>query len=291
VVLNGAGQQWAPPPDVNIPTPPTSQTTSESKALGVLRKLLGEADTDWTCREQGGAVLTIIKMGARKTMIPVIPAMLEEDKVTVIVLPLKSLMDDYICKLGKWEVLYEFFDGSTSRLRVVANIILVSADIARMPNWKHTIGELHQRKLMVHLTFDEGQFTFDGEDFRKEALGNLYELCMFDCMQLVVMSAMISEASVPALKEAFGLTEDIIIFRTKTTRLEIRYAPRSKQDVTSRTIDLVHEHMATFAEWDRGLPFVTYLDDRETLKCLLVVNFYAGKGAKDPKAAKVSRPP
>ena len=304
MVPSGAGgRPQAPPPDIDIPTPPTSQTTSESQALGVLRKLLGEADANWTCREQRGAVLAvmerqadvlaIIKTGAGKTMIPVIPAMLEEDKITVIVLPLKSLMDDYIRKLGEWDVPYEFFDGSTSRLRGVANIILVSADMARMPNWKQAIGELHQRKPMVRLTFDEGQFAFDGEDFRKEALGNLYELRMFDCTQLVVMSATISEASVPALKEAFGLTDDVVVFRTKTTRPEIRYAleaPRSKRDVTSRTVDLVRSHTATFAERDRGLIFVTYLDDGETLKRLLEVDFYAGKGAKDPKT-KASGPP
>jgi hypothetical protein len=84
----------------------------------------------------------------------------------------------------------------------------------QFPNWKQAAGELHQRKLIHCACLDECHFAFTGDDFRKFALGNLYELCMLEYTQLMVMSATVPNISVLYLKEVFLLTPDIQIFHT-----------------------------------------------------------------------------
>jgi len=264
----------------------------------MLRKLVDDPKATWTCDEQRDAVLAacahqvdvlaIIKTGAGKTMIPLIAAMLDKNKTTVIVLPLKSLMDDYKFKLDRMKVPFEQFTGAP-RLRGVANIILVSVDMFQFPTWRQAAGELHIRKPIHRSCLDECHFAFTDNNFRQSALGNLYELRMFECTQLIVMSATVAEASVPHLIDLFELTDNVATFRTPTTRPEIRYVlekPRSKSEIMSRTFDLVRSHTATFGPNDRGLIFVTYLEDGEALKTLLKVDFYAGRGGNQLKPAE-----
>jgi hypothetical protein len=270
----------------------TPSDISEDRALGMLRRLLGQGEAQWTCGEQRDAVqaaivrrqdvLAIIKTGAGKSMIPIIPAMLEKNMTTVIVLPLKSLVDDYVRKLNDMRVPFEHFDGSTARLRGTTSLILVSADMAKTAQWKQAAGELHLRKPIVRSCFDEGHFALTEDDrFRRVALGNMHELRMFDCTQLIVMSATVRKVSVPTLIASFMLTEDVCIFRTGSARPEIRYVlerARSKSQILSRTSNLVRRHTGGFASEDRGLIFVAYIDDGKALKEMLKVDFYAGGG-------------
>jgi superfamily II DNA helicase RecQ len=219
----------------------------------MLQQLLKDEKVDWTCVKQRDAVTTamdyqdvlvIIKTRAGKTMIPLIPAMLEKDKTTVIVLPLKSLIEDYVEKLERMVVPFEHFNGAP-HLWGLTNIILVSADIFWFSPWKQTAGELHQRKPIYHVCFDEGHFVFTGDDFSKLALGSLYKLCMFECTQVLAMSAMVMEVSVPYLLNVFMLTNTICIFHTPTTHPEIRYVLEklcTKDGIMSRMFDIAHSH-------------------------------------------------
>lgn len=79
----------------------------ESSALGVMRNLLNSNTATWISNHQRDAVLqamackndliVVLPTGGGKTMIPIIPACLEACELTVIIVPLRSLLQDYVC--------------------------------------------------------------------------------------------------------------------------------------------------------------------------------------------------
>ena len=81
----------------------------EERAKAVLRKLLDKPDAEWSCDEQRQAVLLackgeedgliLMKTGSGKTMVALIPTVLDKKRITVLILPLKSLITDYKAKL------------------------------------------------------------------------------------------------------------------------------------------------------------------------------------------------
>ena len=149
----------------------------ETAAKEVLRKVLGNQNAEWTCEEQKNAVLEVLQLkhdvlvilrtGAGKTMLPIIASQLEEDNVTVVVLPLKSLMSDYCRRLKDMGIQYELFLGQVTRQLTGAHrLILVSADMAKQTHWKQCLTELHERRPVKRLFFDEGHFAVTGSSFR-----------------------------------------------------------------------------------------------------------------------------
>src|SRR5262245_45947769 len=111
----------------------------EPSAKQILCKILRNDRAEWTCKEQKEAILTVLQLrqdaiiamrtGSGKTMLPIIASQLETDHVTIVVLPLKSLMNDYIRRLNKMGIGHEVFEGKETKCLTGAhNLVLVSAD-------------------------------------------------------------------------------------------------------------------------------------------------------------------
>ena len=93
----------------------------EQAALDGLRKLLGQPDATWTSPLQRDAVMTVLNTekdvlailttSSGKSMLSLIPALLERHLVTVLILPLKSLITDYKRKLDKMHFPYLHYTG------------------------------------------------------------------------------------------------------------------------------------------------------------------------------------
>ena len=131
-------QATGPPSDTSqplTPAPPYAQeelsltepllgSSLEERALAAMRKLLGKHNASWKSEGQRQAVLAVLeckrdvlavlKTGEGKTMLFLLPALLEEGRVTVVVVPLISLMTDYERKLTRDRIPFEVFrDGRT----------------------------------------------------------------------------------------------------------------------------------------------------------------------------------
>ena len=86
-------------------------------ALGALRTLLQRSDADWSSPQQRQAVIAILECqrdvlaimatGSGKTMLILIPVLVEPDKTTVVILPLNSLMDDLCRRLNGFSIPYD----------------------------------------------------------------------------------------------------------------------------------------------------------------------------------------
>jgi superfamily II DNA helicase RecQ len=277
--------------DLNEPEMPLKTISLEDRALEAMRAIIKKPDTTWSCPEQRIAVnqvlnlkrdvLAIMRTGSGKSMLMILPTLIEGNSITVGVLPLRSLMSDYERRLTGMGLGYEKYEGGIF-LRGASNLILVSADKARTPGWKQALGELHQRKTVVRMVFDEGHFAFTGNDFRT-ALENVHELRIFP-MQMVVLSGTVPPRSEDHVCHAFGLINPFIV-RMSTSRPEICYIlepPRvGWQDILERVQKLVETRMPHFDSRDRALVFVPYLNDGEELASALGCAFYSAGGNKE----------
>jgi superfamily II DNA helicase RecQ len=258
-------------------------------ALMMLRRLIDDPQGGWTCDQQRDGVLAalghqtdvlaIIKTGWGKSMLPIIPAMIEECRTTVIVLPLKSLVMDYRRKLQDMSVPFEHFSKESPRLKGEHNLVLVSADYAKSSAFRQALAIVNESRPVVRTCFDEGHFAHTSDHFRERALGRLYELRQFPDTQLIILSATVPEISVPALKEHFGLLDHTAIFRTSTSRPEIKYLlepTRSKMAIYQRVDEILSDERPHLKVDDRMLIFVTYTEDGDFIANRQGCDFYSG---------------
>lgn len=248
----------------------------------------------WSCDEQRVAVLAtlkhetdvcaIMRTGSGKTMIALIPVLVEKAMVTVVVLPLNSLITDYTRKLKKMAIEFEHYTSRHSHITGQHNLILVSADMAKTKNWKQAIAEVHEKTPVARLVFDECHFSFTGDDFRP-ALRDLYELRSLP-IQLCLLSGTIPPRSQAALVQAFGLSSPALIIRMVTDRPELQYIVegpiQTMPEIIKKTTQLVSRALIQFEEQDRALVFVPYILQGTALSAALGCEFYhGGKGLQD----------
>lgn len=197
-------------------------------------------------------------------MLAIIPALVEKHRVTVVILPLKSLISDYEHRLRGMNIQYELFTGAAEEaISGRYGLILVSADRSRQAKWKHTIARIHLSRTVSRIIFDEAQFAQTSDDFRT-TLQNLQDIRSIP-VQLCIMSGTVPPSSEAALLEAFGITQMRTIIRMCTDRPELQYLikepAKTTRQVCQQVVNIVTQEMQTFLEEDRALVFVTYKED------------------------------
>jgi len=146
------------------------------------------------------------------------------------------------------------------------NLILVSADKAKFKTWREHLTEFNQTLPVTRLVFDEAHLPLISDDFR-ESMRNLGELRQF-AMQLILLSATIPPSSISAVKKAFGLLETTAEIRESSNRPELQYIIKERMMsciMERQTVKIVKMEMKNWTKKDRGLVFVTYLDDGKSL--------------------------
>ncbi len=221
--------------------------------------------------------------GAGKTMVALIPTLLDQD-VSILVLPLNSLITDYKRKFAQMNLRYDHYTSQTRSLRTDVNFIIVSADMAQTTRWTECLMDLNDKVEVTRLFFDEAHLALVGSDFR-ESLTHVDGLRKLS-MQFILLSGTIPPAAENALCTAFGLGSNRIILRGPTDRPElcyIRWPQLTTFDNLSKVIrQLLTQHQQTFKPDDRVLIFVPYIDLGNALAKFFDCEFYHG-GIKDPK--------
>ncbi|KAJ3551763.1 hypothetical protein NP233_g13016 [Leucocoprinus birnbaumii] len=209
-------------------TPPLlSQETDRSKqALHALRQLLKNENAFWSSPSQRKAVLAVLEYksdilailptGSGKTMLGLIPAMLDSSSRVAFICPLKSLLRDYQRRFNAMELEYEVFgvkDGD--RLMTGARIILLTIEAARTKHWESAVAIAELDMPVTRFILDEGQYSFTGNDFRA-SLRDLWQM-RTSATQFIVLSGTIPPAAENAVKLAYGLQDDCVVVRAPST--------------------------------------------------------------------------
>lgn len=211
----------------------------EEEALDALRRLVNNPTATWTSPLQRDTVMTVLNTtsdvlavlttSSGKSMLPLIPALLENNLLTVLILPLKSLVTDYKRKLEAMAVPYLHYTGSNiPRGHCTPNLVLVTVDMARQDHWIQWIGEVDCVKHVQRFCFDEGHYPLTDANFRG-SVRNIYTVRSLP-RQLVVFTGTLPPKSEPTIKEMFLLHESVKVFRsTSTNRPEFQLIKAVRQ--------------------------------------------------------------
>lgn len=274
----------------------------EQAALDGLRKLLDQPEAIWTSTQQRDSVMTVLNTekdvlailttSSGKSMLSLIPALLERHLVTVLILPLKSLITDYKRKLDKMHFPYLHYTGrQIPHGYCTPNLVLVSVDLAREQHWKQWIAEVNVVKRVRRICFDEGHYPLTDAKFR-ESVRDIYTIRSLPC-QLVVYSGTITPKCEATIKEMFMFHEDVKIIRSPSTnRPEFQLIKGGLQSKSS-ILDVVHHlwtvHASKFTPKERALIFVPFIDLGRSLSTTLNCEFYNSQDADDIKDSVYTR--
>ena len=148
-----------------MPAYPDQFAIPPNDAAWLLRRLLRNPNAQWNSDEQVAAIIAmvrsdrdlciIVRTGGGKTLIAVIPSFVE-DGVTIIVVPFRALLRDWVRRLKDQSVPFEIFENSKSHLTGTKKIILVSVDVARLAGWRDALLRLQERGvLFLRIVIDE----------------------------------------------------------------------------------------------------------------------------------------
>lgn len=266
------------------------------EALNKIRSIHCNNKLDWTNNVQKTAmkeildhksdVVAVMATGAGKSMLMIIPSLIEKNMITVGIIPLKSLLMDYERKLKEKSIPYEVWPGKNNQQTLMgnANLILVLVDQAKRTAWRSALSLLHQRKPLRRIVFDEAHYALTNDGFR-EALTDVYHFRQESC-QMVLLSATVPPVSEVTLCRSFGLTHNATILRTTTNRPEIKYIidPPYKDFDTIKQKTRVYLAIAlqTFSSpADRILIFVTSIGHGIQLAECLQCEFYCGSSSSE----------
>lgn len=260
----------------------------EQQALSLLAKLTGKKDAVWSSPLQWEAIhevillrndmLVVMATGSGKTMVALIPTLMDGD-VSVIVLPLNSLITDYKRKLEAMDVPYDHYTSSTRSLKQDINIVLVSADLAQTSGWRQAISNLNEAHDVTRLFFDEAHMPLSGQDFRK-ALNDLHRLRHLE-VQFILLSGTVPPQSADFLCNEFGLGSNRIVLRGPTDRPELTYIRLpSLADVDALLpliTKLIKDSLKDNQPESRILVFAATIAIGESIADHLACEFYHGK--------------
>ncbi|PSR79380.1 hypothetical protein PHLCEN_2v7068 [Hermanssonia centrifuga] len=153
--------KYALSPEARLPenlSPLFSQASSEwQKVMKIVpgKHIRLLHPVQWTCDRQRNAakhvldakvdVLAILATGAGKTMLTLFPTILDPDHISVIVLPLNSLLLDYKGKLG--DIGYEAWSTNGEQDKPLAgasNLVFITIDQAHKQAFMAVLTQLNQ---------------------------------------------------------------------------------------------------------------------------------------------------
>ncbi|KAF8134831.1 hypothetical protein EV363DRAFT_1294613 [Boletus edulis] len=216
--------------------------------LGTIRHILKNPILNWHSAEQKTAmiatlnqnsdVIAVLATGGGKSMLAIVPSIMEEATVTILVLLLNSLILDYQCHLTQMQVPYQLYgevNNNEGQLEITKNPVLVSADKAQ------TIRSMPMQLVLLSATLPP---TFIPE--------------LMDSYDLLPNTTIIRQS-------------------TNRPELAYILEKMNITSLLTRTIQILSEDKLGWSEEDRGLVFVSSIADGQKLVDLTNHAFYCFK--------------
>ncbi|KAF9523204.1 hypothetical protein CPB83DRAFT_899020 [Crepidotus variabilis] len=267
--------------------------------LACLQHLLRRPEAQWRSEKQQEAVelalnpsqdlIVMLRTGFGKSMVALIPPAMEYGKTTVLVLPLRVLITDFVQKLKKMGLEYEVFDSEEAGLLGNTNLIIVSADVVKWQSWNAAIAKVNQTRPVARYVLDEAHIFLLSEDFR-EALRNMSDIrCNIRC-QVILLTATAQERMIQVLRHKFCISPSAPVVSCPSNRPELKYVWRMKLEST-KVVDMIKVEMTMLLAnpEDRAIVFVNNIAYGNELAALLNCRAYNGKQDKETQEETFSR--
>jgi hypothetical protein len=277
------------PPQYVTGTSSVSITSQwETQALTYMSKLLhhpvqwhspGQKSGMEAVLKRRNDLVVVLRTNSGKSMLMIIPSLLEPQKYTIGVLPLKSLMSDYARKLDEMQVPYEIYKGN--KLTGNCPLVLTSPDMASLPMWTQHYGDLLKRGVS-RVFFDEAHISISGSGYRP-SLVNLSHF-RHSQEQFILLTGTCPVQAESTLATNY-LLHNHIVLRESTVRAEMEYVlyPSKAKEVVKNTVKtMVPELLLHMGPQDRILIYVPFKDLARELAKDLEGGDYTGFKADDP---------
>ncbi|KAJ7204869.1 hypothetical protein B0H12DRAFT_1035224 [Mycena haematopus] len=285
-----------PPARPVVPRKPKGQ---EKDVLDALRQLYGPTAT-WKSHQQYQTVQALLALesdvfstaptGGGKTLTVILCSKVQ-DGISVIVLPLIALMEDWQRRLDAMDIPYEQFTAETEQLRGNTNLILVTCDMATTPRWRHAIAELNERRPVLRHVLDEGHYYACDNDFRP-ALRNAFKIRQLPT-QMAVLTATGPEAIRRYLADQLEMKDPIHIagsIHRPELMMEIDTTATDLKDQINKAKNLIHYETGSATFWssdtNRYLIFVNSLAEGRDVAKELDLPLYHGNSTANPISDK-----
>ncbi|KAI6019570.1 hypothetical protein EDC04DRAFT_2901767 [Pisolithus marmoratus] len=252
-----------PGDDAAAPPPPPSPS---ALALQKMQTLLQKENVSWLSSQQRDAMteilaqesdmVVILPTGGGKSMLAIVPSLLEVNMVTILILPLNSLIMDYQRRLTKMGVPYQVY-APYRQLNLQDNLVIMSADKSQMPCWCSALADLAHCKGIAHIIVDEAHIPLISKGYCK-SLEHFYNV-RSESVPLVLLSATLPPPFIPALTQMYRLLSNHTICRQQTNWPELTYILEkmsSESDLRTHGIQIVQEQARSWQSQDCGLVFV-----------------------------------
>ncbi|KAF9523200.1 hypothetical protein CPB83DRAFT_899016 [Crepidotus variabilis] len=222
-------------------------------------------------------IIAVLPTSSGKSMAAIIPPSYEVSTVTVLVLPLRVLLEDYVRKLREMKVDFEVFTSATKTLDTSSNLILVAADSIPLKSWNHYIGLLNQKRRIARLIVDEAHIVLLSTGFR-EAMKDISVMrCNKKC-QVILLTATAPDSMIAPLQDLFCLEKNPVVLRAPTNRPELKFTwdLSIKEENILKTVE---EYITLYVRKpeERGIIFVASIAFGNELSTSLQIPFYNGQ--------------
>lgn len=236
-------------------------------ALTKMQEVLQDPSIGWTCVEQREAmmavlqretdVVAILPTGGGKSMLAIVPSLLETHMATVLVVPLNSLIMDYERRLRMMRVPYQVYILGQD-LNCKDNLVLVSADKSQMGHWRDALGDLGRRKTIARIVVDEAHIPLITTSYRRSL--EHFDKIRSKAAPLVLLSATLPPTFMPQVRKTYQLVSTTRVCRQSTDRKELAYVLEKrnldKTGLVTRVMEIVGDQEQTWSMEDRVLVFV-----------------------------------
>lgn len=242
------------------------ECSMEQQALYKMQELLNQGNLDWKSREQKEAmiatlqgqtdVIAILPTGGGKSMLAIIPSLLEVNNTTILVLPLNSLIMDYERRLQAMHVPYQVYMPNMD-INLRDNLVIVSADKSQTTQWRSALANHARRKTVARIVVDEAHIPLTSKGYRK-SLQHFYDI-RSEPVPIILLTATLPPSFLLTLKETYLLVAHPSVHRQGTNRPELEYVLEkmsSEEELAKRAVEIVQGQACSWQAHDRALVFV-----------------------------------
>lgn len=259
--------------------------------LGQMGKILGVKDIKWRSTGQEwlvGAVIQgktdvvgVLKTGGGKSM-AVLMAAVMTGKPALLIVPLKSLFDDWGRKLNEMGVKYVSMKDMVYRtVGADTRVLLATVEMTKKSSYQESVKAIAGCQGFCATFVDECHYGGEANGGFRDVLVNPYAFRMVEA-PMVLLSATVPPSGEGRLAADYGLATDYITVRETTDRPELTYVLKTcssgEEEVFWRVVAFVGEKLPLLKTEERMLIFVRNKVTGEKLSARLQSGFYHGGG-------------
>ena len=246
---------------------PEGRFRSEEQAEAVQLALQGDRD-----------LLTILPTGGGKSLVFMLPAWLEKERTTVVIVPFVALVEQMEERCIEMGLSCHVWRKLEAIINIKSQIVLVAVEHAIMPEFQHFLMQLENAERLSRIVIDECHTSLTQRGFRS-VMRRLGSVVRCVCVQLILLTATLPIEMEERLRIIMGC-EHWKIVRKEGDRPELKYRVEdvservnSREELNREIERLLRSKIEDFEDNDRAIIYCLQRDWTKELADFLNKDF------------------